>query len=337
MRALVFEEFGEPAEVLSLTDVPIPEPKPGEVRVRMLASPINPSDMMSIRGTYGKRPTLPATPGFEGVGIVEANGGGLLGKLLQGKRVAVLNRENGNWCEQTVLPAKQAIPLSSKLPLEQAAMFFVNPATAYVMTREVLAVPRGEWLLQTAAGSALGQMVIRLGKNLGFKTLNIVRRSEQAEELKTQGADAVLVFNSDQHSREDLQNQVRDLTGGRGVHWAIDPVGGETGSAVIGCLGENARLLVYGTLDDHPLQFSSRQLMTVGSRVEGFWLARYMNELGLLGKLKLIRKITQLMLAGILVSDVRELLPLEQFAEATSLSEKPGRGGKVVLKISKDI
>lgn len=337
MRALVFEEFGEPAEVLKLKDVPVPEPKSGEVRVRMLASPINPSDMMTIRGTYGKRPTLPATPGFEGVGLVEASGGGMLGKFLQGKRVAVLNRENGNWCEHTVLPAKQAIPLSSKLPLEQAAMFFVNPATAYVMTREVLAVPQGEWLMQTAAGSALGRMVIRLGQHFGFKTLNVVRRAEQAEELKRQGADAVVVFNAEEHSREDLQHQVRDLTNGQGVHWAIDPVGGETGSAVIGCLGDHGRMLVYGTLDDQPLRFSSRQLMTVGSRVEGFWLSRYMNDLGLLGKLKLIRKITQLMLAEILVSEVGEMFPLEQFSEAVTLSEKPGRGGKVVLKIAEDI
>ncbi|MCA9069541.1 MAG: zinc-dependent alcohol dehydrogenase family protein [Planctomycetaceae bacterium] len=334
MRALVFEEFGEPAEVLKLIDVPVPEPKSGEVRVRMLASPINPSDMMSIRGIYGKRPKLPATPGFEGVGIVEASGGGLLGKFLQGKRVAVLNRETGNWCDQTVLPAKQAIPLSSKLPLEQAAMFFVNPATAYVMTREVLAVPRGEWLLQTAAGSALGQMVIRLGQHFGFKTLNVVRRSEQVQELKSLGADAVLVFNPENQSSEDFQNQVRNLTNGKGVHWAIDPVGGATGSAVVGCLGENARLLVYGTLDDQPLQFSPRQLMTVGSRVEGFWLSRYMNTLGLLAKLKLIRKITQLMLSAILVSEVSEIFPLEKFAEAVSLSEKPGRGGKVLLKVA---
>ncbi len=194
MRAIVFEEFGEPAEVLRIKEVPLPVPKPGEVRVRMLASPINPSDLMTVRGTYGKRPTLPATPGYEGVGIVEASGGGLLGKFLLGKRVAVMNRQTGNWADYAVIPAKQAIPLSSQLPLEQAAMFFVNPATAYVMTREVLQVPKGGWLLQTAAGSALGRMVIRLGKHFGFTTINIVRRPEQVDELKSLGADEVLVF-----------------------------------------------------------------------------------------------------------------------------------------------
>src|SRR5687767_2505817 len=111
MRAVVFERFGEPAEVLQVRDVPVPEPGRGEVRVRMLASPVNPSDLLEVRGRYSAAPNLPAIPGHEGVGIVESAGGGLLGRFLVGKRVCVLNRKTGNWCEQTVIPARQAIPL----------------------------------------------------------------------------------------------------------------------------------------------------------------------------------------------------------------------------------
>jgi NADPH:quinone reductase-like Zn-dependent oxidoreductase len=250
--------------------------------------------------------------------------------------VAVLNRGTGNWSDHTVIPARQAIPLSSKLPLEQAAMFFVNPATAYVMTRQVLQVPPGGWLLQTAAGSALGRMVIRLGKHFGFKTINIVRRAEQVQDLTSLGADEVLVFDGTEHQRDNVRKQVFERTQNQGVRWAIDPVGGETGSAVISCLGQGGRLLVYGTLDDQPLSFSPRQLMTVSSRVEGFWLSRWMEGLGLLGKLKLVRNITKLMLAGILVSVVGETYSLVDIANAVRQSEKPGRGGKVLLKIGSD-
>ena len=153
MRAIVYERFGEPADVLSVRDVPVAEPGPGEVRVRMIASPINPSDLLSIRGVYPALPQLPATPGFEGVGTVEAAGRGLLPRFFLGKRVVVINRDRGNWCEKTVVPARQVIPISASLPIEQAAMFFVNPMAAYVMTRRILKVPAGEWLLQTAAGS----------------------------------------------------------------------------------------------------------------------------------------------------------------------------------------
>src|SRR5450432_670836 len=120
MKAIVFERFGEPREVLQLRDVPMPaEPASGEVRVRMKMSPINPSDLMTVRGLYGKLPSLPATPGFEGVGVIDAVGSGWLAKLRgikPGRRVAVLNAKGGNWQEFVNLSAKQVVPIPDDLP-----------------------------------------------------------------------------------------------------------------------------------------------------------------------------------------------------------------------------
>src|SRR5262249_61345317 len=96
MKAVVFEQFGDPAEVLQVREVPEPNPGPGQVLVRMLASPIGPADFLTVRGLYGHQPKLPATPGTEGVGIVQS-GRGLLGRLRGRDRVAVINEAVGNW------------------------------------------------------------------------------------------------------------------------------------------------------------------------------------------------------------------------------------------------
>jgi len=328
MRSLIFNTFGEPAEVLAVKDVPVPEPGSGEVRVRMLAAPVNPSDLLTVRGQYARLPQLPATPGFEGVGIVDSAGPGLLGRFLTGKRVAALNSRTGSWADFAIVSARQAIPLSKQLPLEQAAMFFVNPATAYVLTRKMLAVPTGEWLLQTAAGSALGRMIIRLGKRFGFKTINVVRRQEQIAELKALGGDVVIA-----DAGSGLRERVRSVTGGRGVRYAVDAVGGATGAAAAGCLAAGARLILYGTLSGEPLPLSPRDLIATSARIEGFWLGDWMARQNLIGKLTLVRSITRLMLEGVLVSEVGQSFPLEGIADAVRSAEKVARGGKVLLKI----
>ncbi len=334
MKAVLFEQFGEPADVLRVKDIAPPQPKPGEVLVRMLLSPVNPSDLMTVRGVYGKQPKLPATPGYEGVGVVEAAGGGLLGKLLVGKRVALLNGISGNWQERTVTLAKQAVPLPSNLASEQGATFFVNPTTAFAMTRRVLAVPPGDWLLQTAAASELGKMVVRLGRRFGFRTLNVVHRTEQAEALKSLGADAVVVFEPTRQSHDELRDDVRRIAGDHGIRFAIDPVGGATGSAVVKCLAPGGRMLVYGTLSSEPLSFSPRDLMTPSASLEGFWLARWLPRLNLLKKLKLIRTVSGLIREGVLSSDIGEVFPLDRIADAVRAAETPGRSGKVLLRIA---
>lgn len=328
MKAVVFEQCGEPGEVLRLHEVPMPRPQRGQVRVRMLASPINPSDLLFIRGRYGAKPRLPATPGFEGVGVVEESGGGFLGWRVRGQRVAVLNGITGNWQEQTIIPAHQAIPLPDYLPDEQAASFLVNPATALVMVRDVLRVPRGAWLLQTAAGSALGRMLIRLARLDGFHTLNVVRRAEQVAELKQLGGDEVVVSGTGQ-----VVETARKVTAGRGVPFAVDAVGGDTGAEALDALATRGRLLVYGALSEQAIPVHPRSLIVGSKLVEGFWLKDWMDAQSLWTKFFLMKRLAKLIRDGVLATPPGEVFPLERVQEAVRLADTVGRGGKVLLRI----
>jgi NADPH:quinone reductase-like Zn-dependent oxidoreductase len=328
MRAAVFESFGEPNEVLRVRDVPEPHPGPGEVRVRMIMSPVNPSDLLVVRGRYGVLPALPATPGFEGVGVVEEVGPGLLGRLVKGKRVVVINGAGGNWAQYAVIPARQARPVPDDIPDEQAAAYFVNPASVLALARHILKVRKGDWLLQSAAGSTLGRMMIKLGRHDGFKTLNVVRRRDAIGELAALGGDAVI-------SSEDgpIDEQVRRIVGGDGVKYAIDPVGGETATGLLRSLAPEGRLVLYGTLSGEPMQIDPR-LMISGKRVvQGFWLGYWMRERSIPAALLLFREIASMIRQGVLSSEIGRVFALDEIAEAAEQADAVARHGKVLIRL----
>lgn len=328
MKAAVFESFGEPTDVLRIRDVPEPHAGPGEVRVRMIMSPVNPSDLLVVRGRYGVLPQLPATPGFEGVGVVDEVGRGLLGRLVKGKRVAVINHAGGNWAQYAVIPARQARPIPDDIPDEQAAAFFVNPATVLALARHVLRVQKGEWLLQSAAGSTLGRMMIRLAQHDGFKTLNVVRRREAIDELKALGGDAVI-------SSEDgpIDEQVRRIVGGEGVKYAIDPVGGETGTGVFRSLAPEGRLVLYGTLSGQPIQIDPRLMISGKRLVQGFWLGYWMRERTIPAALLLFREIASMIRQDVLSSQIGQVYPLEQIVDAAKQADAVARQGKILIRL----
>jgi NADPH:quinone reductase-like Zn-dependent oxidoreductase len=292
----------------------------------MIASPINPSDLLVVRGQYGVLPSLPATPGFEGVGIVDAVGRGLIGRLVKGKRVAAINSAGGNWAEYAVIPARQARPIASDISDDQAATYFVNPATVLALCRHVLKVPKGEWLLQSAAGSSLGRMVIKLGRHDGFRTLNVVRRREAKSELRDLGADAVI-------SSLDgpVDEQARDITRGAGVRYAIDPVGGQTGSALFRALATSGRLVLYGTLSGEPIEVDPRSVISEQRSVEGFYLGHWMRARSIPAALLMFREIAALLRQDVLRSAISATYPLEKIQQAVQQAETVGRTGKILL------
>jgi NADPH:quinone reductase-like Zn-dependent oxidoreductase len=355
MKSTHLGSFTQDAQDIEIIDAAMPEPGPGQVRVRMLLSPVNPSDLNYVHGTYlaalqrviwnqaadpggqvyfdpGHNTPCPAPPyalGGEGMGIVESAGSGFMARRLAGKRVAIAAPPpNGVWKEFVVVDALKAVALPDTIPDDQGAMFFVNPFTAYVMTREVLRVPRDQWLLVTAAGSALGKSVVRLGKLFGFRTLCVVRSDSNSDALRALGADAIVETN-----REDLIESVRDITSGQGVGYAIDCVGGELTADVVRCLGLGGRLLVYGTLADSPLTVPLRDLMMPGAEIAGFLLPNWLAAQSPLRLLGVLRTVRRLMARGMFDTEVTETFELDQVGKAIAAATRPGRKGKVMLRI----
>jgi NADPH:quinone reductase-like Zn-dependent oxidoreductase len=167
-------------------------------------------------------------------------------------------------------------PVLGDVPDEQAACLLINPGSTILMLRHVLAVPRGEWLLQSAAMSELGRMMIRLAKHDGIRTVNVVRRREAVAELQRLGADAVVVSTDG-----PIDEQVRKIVGPAGVRFAIDPVVGETGTQIFRALGDEGRMLVYGSLTREPIRVGADpRTILAGRRIlEVFWLGYWLTKL----------------------------------------------------------
>ncbi len=324
MLSVKFDRFGKPAEVLRVEEVPIPEPAAGEVLVKLLARSINPSDLLTIEGVYGRLPQLPATPGYEGAGIVAALGEGVTG-LSVGQRVIPLGVV-GTWQEYVLAAPSMLIPTPEGMNDATAAQFVVNPLTAWIMVVEDLCLQPGEWLLQTAAGSALGKMVIQIAILKGFKTINVVRRPEQVEELKALGADEVICS-----SQEDIQQRVLQLTGGKGVRAAIDAVGGTVGAATAKALSLGGVMLVYGLLSFEPIPLDSGAMIFKASTVRGFWLSDWLAKASPAKRFEVIQQVLGLMASGQIAPPVEAEYPLKDIIDAVKHAERSGRHGKIIL------
>jgi len=351
MKSAVIDAFTDDLRGVELRDAPTPTPGAGEVRVRMRMAPVNPSDFNYINGTYQSafgrmiwnrgtdRPTdqpgseafamPPYSIGLEGVGVVEESGGGFIGSRLVGKRVAVVSGPpNGTWQEQTLVDARRAFPVSRSLSDAQACSFFVNPLTALVLVRHVLRVPRGAVLLQTAAGSALCQMVRNLARADGFQVIDVVRSSAGADRLRKAGSSNVVALEDD-----DLLDAVHRIAP-RGVDYVLDCVAGTTGSDALRTLTPGGRMICYGTLSPEPISLPPRDIMMPMTRVEGFYLAAYLADRSLFQRLRLVRTTAKLIADGTLETSVEQTYRLEDLHAALEHARRPGRAGKILLDLT---
>ena len=248
-KCIKFYEFGSPRDVLKVEYKSIESPKESEVLVRMLTRPINPSDLIPIRGAYSHRITLPNIPGYEGVGIVEEVGP-LVSRHLIGKRVLPLRGE-GTWQEFVKTSSEFAVPIPDSIDNFTASQMYINPITAWVVCTEVLKLKPYDVLLVNACGSSIGHIFAQLSKLLGFRLIAITRSNKHTEKLLNLCASFVI-----DTSKNPLYETVMELTSGIGADAAIDSIGGSSGNDLAFCVHPNGNFLTIGLLSGIQVNWS---------------------------------------------------------------------------------
>ncbi len=336
MKALVFEHNGEPGDVLAVHDVPEPKPGRGEVLVRVLLSPVHPADLHVMRGRFGRQPALPASPGVECVGIIEALGPDVVGPA-PGTRVVLVNVW-GTWRELIVAPANRIVPVPEGVSDEDAAQAIVNPVTAWVLTMTEHKLKPGDWLTQTAAGSTVGKLVLQLARSERFRTINIVRRRAQVAEISELGGDVTLCTED-----EDWPAQLLRTSDGTGPPRAIDCVAGRVGATLARNLAPGGCLLVFGALSSHrqtnPSAFEmpifAPRLVYNAATVRGWYLFHWLDVTPLPDCVSTVGTVLDRMASGALRLPSAARYRPSQIKTALAEAEASAREGKPLLDFAR--
>jgi NADPH2:quinone reductase len=321
LKAVRVHEHGGP-EVLRYEEAPLPVPGPGEARVRIGAVGINFIDIYYRTGLY--KAALPVTIGSEAAGVVDAVGPDV-DNPGPGDRVAYALHAPGTYAEFAIAPAWRLVPLPPSIDDTTAAAVMLQGMTVHYLTHSTYPLKRGETALIHAAAGGLGLLLVQAAKRLGARVLGTVSTEEKARLAREAGADEVILY-----TREDFEEAVRRLTGGRGVDIVYDSVGKDTAEKSINCVRPRGFVVLFGNSSGRPPLVDPLTLMSRGSlfltrptlphytqtREEVRWRAG-----------DLFRWIA----AGELTVRIAQTFPLARAADAHRLLESRTVSGKLVL------
>jgi trans-2-enoyl-CoA reductase len=324
ISAAVYETHGNPTEVLRVEKQPWPQPGPEEAVVQMRAAPINPADLNAIEGKYPLRATLPATPGFEGAGVI-VDLGSIVTKVAQGALV-ILPHNLGTWRDAVAVKAAELVAVPPEIEPTQAAMLKINPMTAWRLLHDYVDLKRGDWLIQNAANSAAGRAVIQIAGELGYKTVNVVRREELVEELRVEGGDIVLI------DGEALRDQVKEATSGAAIGLGLNAVGGESALRLANTLAPGATMVTFGAMSLQPLKIPNGLLIFKDLRFRGIWINKWYDNATMHERMEAFRPLFDMARRGLLKTKVEKSYPLSEAKTAVAHAGQGKRSGKIIFE-----
>lgn len=319
-----YQSFGRANDVIELEEHIPYALTDGQIRVRMVAAPINPADINFIQGNYGIRPELPCTPGIEGAGeVLESRSD----RFSEGDKVIFI-RGVGSWSEEMVCPAENALKIPAETPMDQAAMLKVNPLTAWSMLTQFRNLPKNSWVIQNAANSGVGTCVIQIAKLLGLRTINLVRRKELVAGLMDLGADLVLLDNAESiaHVKEVTQDAPPAL--------ALNAVGGDSALRLMDALGERGTHVTYGAMSMKSLKVPNKFLIFKRIELHGYWMSEWIKEQEPGMVEGVYQQLAQWIVEGKIVQDIDSRYPLTDIQSALTRAQESRRNGKVLLEMS---
>jgi trans-2-enoyl-CoA reductase len=326
ISAAVYETHGNPADVLRVESRPWPTPAAGEVIVKMRAAPINPADLNQIEGKYPIRAELPATPGFEGAGVVVDAGAELKG--LTSGALVILPHNIGTWRDAVAVKADELVVVPAGIKPVHAATLKINPMTAWRLLHDYVDLARGDWLIQNAANSAAGRAVIQIARELGYKTVNVVRRSELVGELRAEGGDVVLV------DSENLRHEVEDAIAGPPIRLGFNAVGGESALRLANCLAPGSTLVTYGAMSLQPLKIPNGLLIFKDLRFRGIWINKWYDNATPAQRMEAFQHLFEMAKRGLLQTKVEKAYPLSEAKTAVAHAARSQRSGKIIFEFA---
>ncbi|WP_269539907.1 MDR family NADPH-dependent oxidoreductase [Cerasicoccus fimbriatus] len=323
IQALRYHEHGAPGDVLKLETIDCAQPGQGEALVALRAAVLHPSDLGIIGGSYGKLRELPGVAGREGVGEVLAVGEGVA-RLSMGDLVRM--PEESVLVDAVCADADAFEKAPRDLAPELAAMAFINPPTAYRLLKDFVDLKAGDWVIQNAANSAVGQCVIGLARHLGVHTINLVRDVAKWEApLKEMGADVVLA------DGDEFYKQIEDATGGEKPVLGLNSIGGESVIKMIRSVADEGVVVTFGGMVGDKVRFPTRNLIFNDVCLRGFWMDKWSRKASADQRGAMQHEVNELMRQGVFQMSIAGKYSLADGVAAFEAAQAGGRDGKVII------
>lgn len=320
MKKIVVHEYGEP-DVMKLEEAPMPEPGPGQLRIKIEAIGLNYIDTYKRSGAY--KGVLPMTPGEEAAGVIDAVGEGVT-EFKVGQRAAY-SFVQGAYAQYSVIPAEKALLVPDNLDTQTAAAALLQGMTAHYLTHDTFPLGRGHTALIHAAAGGTGQLVVQLAKLRGARVIATVGSAEKAALVRDLGADEVIIY-----TQQDFEAEVKRLTGGKGVDVVYDSVGKDTFDKGLNLLRPRGYMVLFGQASGAVGPLDPQVLNAKGS----IFLTRPSLGHYLLDRAELVYRANDVFsraASGALKVRIDRRFPLADAAEAHRALTSRGTAGKVLL------